>query len=60
MLNNSTSSPRDRSRCPMAKLASLTRRQERRIKSARLFLALAFPPELEEFKRTAMLSTLAH
>lgn len=36
-------SPRDRSRQPAAKGRAMTRRAARREKSARLFLAIAFP-----------------
>lgn len=37
---------RDRSRRPIAKRAAMTRRAARVAKSARLFLAFAFPAEL--------------
>jgi len=40
---------RDRSRRPDAKLADMSRRNARRAKSARLFLAFAFPAELASF-----------
>jgi hypothetical protein len=39
---------RDRSRFPAAKGRAMTRRAARREKSARLFLALAFPAEFGE------------
>lgn len=38
--------PRDRSRRPEAKRRALTRRGQRAVKSARLFLAFAFPADL--------------
>lgn len=38
--------PRDRSRRPEAKGRALSRKRARVAKSARLFLALAFPPAL--------------
>ena len=41
-----SSTLRDKSRQTDAKLACQSRRQERRAKSARLFLAFAFPAEL--------------
>ena len=44
---------RDRSRRPDAKRRALTRRGERVAKSARLFLAFAFPAELDCFAPTA-------
>jgi hypothetical protein len=37
---------RDTSRRPAAKAASMRRRDQRRAKSARLFLAFAFPADL--------------
>lgn len=41
---------RDRSRRPSRKARDLTRRAERRAKSARLFLAFAFPADLAAFE----------
>lgn len=43
---NSPCLPRDKSRRPESKRAALSRRAARRAKSARLFLACAFPAEL--------------
>jgi len=40
---------RDKTRAPHAKRCALTRRAERREKSARLFLAFAFPADLSGF-----------
>lgn len=37
---------RDRTRKPTAKLGTVARKAARRAKSARLFLCMAFPPEL--------------
>lgn len=44
MMHNSTT--RDRTRRPDAKRRAMTRKGERIAKSARLFLVLAFPPQL--------------
>lgn len=41
----------DPTRTPDAKHKALTRRQERRHKSAALFLAWAFPANLDQFAR---------
>lgn len=45
MQNLDTFQPRDRSRRPIAKRRALSRKAARRAKSARLFLAFAFPAE---------------
>lgn len=44
---------RDRSRSPDAKFAVMSRRDARRAKSARLFLAFAFPAALDSFGSAA-------
>jgi len=44
-----SSTLRDPSRSPIAKSRALTRRAERREKSARLFLAFVFPADLSGF-----------
>jgi hypothetical protein len=46
MINSTATPTRDKSRRSSAKLAARTRRAERRAKSARLFLAIAFPADL--------------
>lgn len=43
--------PRDATRRPHSKARAMTRKAERRDKSARLFLALAFPADLSAFTR---------
>lgn len=43
--------PRDVSRRPYAKARDISRKADRRAKSARLFLAFAFPAELESLTR---------
>lgn len=40
----------DPKRAPARKAADLSRKAARRAKSARIFLCLAFPPELASFK----------
>lgn len=40
---------RDRTRSPVAKARTLTRRQARRMAIARRFMALAFPADLSAF-----------
>ena len=45
VINVTASAARDRSRRPFAKVRAMTRRAARRDKSARLFLAFAFPAE---------------
>lgn len=44
------STMRDRSRRPSRKARDLTRRAQRQAKSARLFLAFAFPADLSAFE----------
>lgn len=46
MMNPPIPACRDRSRNPAAKLATLNRRKARALKSAALFLALAFPADM--------------
>lgn len=46
MINSSAAPTRDKSRRSSAKLTARTRRAERRAKSARLFMAFAFPADL--------------
>lgn len=48
-MQHSESQPRDYTRRDSAKCRAMTRKGQRRAKSARLFLALAFPAELESF-----------
>lgn len=43
--------PRDATRRPHAKARDISRKADRRGKSARLFLAFAFPAELDAFTR---------
>ena len=43
----------DRTRTPARKARTVTRRAERRTKSARLFLAFAFPADLAAFAPVA-------
>ena len=47
-MRNPISTSRDRTRAPDAKRCALTRRADRRAKSARLFLAFAFGPVAAE------------
>lgn len=49
MTHNPGHYPRDHKRAPETKRRTLTRRAMRRAKSARLFLAFAFPADLAGF-----------